>query len=376
MESISPGLNFLTSLFTGNAQSDRGFEVSLRVLSRAGRPFLLLPREPREAVATLALYAPQTTRAQVARAVLRWPIRFSSPWPGQTINFELLLDSPFVQFLSSLPGVAASEPPRFGILAGNPASPGQRFLLICFNAEHQPVAVVKVALTQRGHELIQHEQSLLSAVASRFKGVPAIIATFDSGEIHAFAIPFFSGNSPRKSDPEQWASLLDSWVDTQHTVALSQLPNWRRLQQACATHPVFQALDRRIEKQQVHPCLEHGDFTPWNIKISAEGVCTVLDWERGELNGIPGWDWFHYAIQTAILVRRQPTLALANQAEALLAADSFKTYATRCGFAAFPRELLLSYLLHVVEIIKPSEGGIETGELLTELARRWQIGSA
>ncbi len=103
-------LNFLTSLFSGNAQSARGFEVSLRLLRRAGRPFLLLPSEPREAITTLALYAPQTTRAQVARAVLRWPIRFSSPWPGQTINFELLLDSPFVRFLSSLPGVAASMP--------------------------------------------------------------------------------------------------------------------------------------------------------------------------------------------------------------------------------------------------------------------------
>src|SRR6266702_3090598 len=108
-------LNFLTRLFRGNAQSDRGFGVTFRLLRRAGQPFLLLPREPREAVATLALYAPQTARAQAARAVLRWPIRFSSPWPGQTINFELLLDSPFVQFLSSLPGVAASEPPRFGI---------------------------------------------------------------------------------------------------------------------------------------------------------------------------------------------------------------------------------------------------------------------
>ena len=108
-------LNFLTSLFSDNAQSGRGFEVSLRLLRRAGRPFLLLPREPREAVATLALYAPQTTRAQVARAVLRWPIRLSSPWPGETIRFEILSEAPFVRFLYSLPGVGSSEPPRFGI---------------------------------------------------------------------------------------------------------------------------------------------------------------------------------------------------------------------------------------------------------------------
>src|SRR6266853_4311686 len=87
-------LNFLTSLFSDNAQSGRGFEVSLRLLRRAGRPFLLLPREPREAIAMLALYAPQTARAQVARAALRWPIRFSSPWPGETICFQMSREAP------------------------------------------------------------------------------------------------------------------------------------------------------------------------------------------------------------------------------------------------------------------------------------------
>src|SRR6266568_3605407 len=106
-------LNFLTRLFRGNAQSDRGFGVTFRLLRRAGRPFLLLPREPREAVATLALYAPQSARAQVARAALRWPIRLSSPWPGETICFELLLEAPFVRFLSSLAGGTDTEPPRF-----------------------------------------------------------------------------------------------------------------------------------------------------------------------------------------------------------------------------------------------------------------------
>src|SRR5260221_4340930 len=82
-------LNFLTSLFSNNARSGRGFEVTLRLLRRAGRPFLLLPRESREAVSALALYAPQTARAQLARAVLRWLIRFSSPWPGETICFQI-----------------------------------------------------------------------------------------------------------------------------------------------------------------------------------------------------------------------------------------------------------------------------------------------
>src|SRR6266851_3330702 len=113
---MDPELKFLTRLFRGNAPSGRGLGVTLRLLRRAGRPFLLLPCEPRAAVGTLALYAPQTARAQAARTMLRWAIGLRLPWLGETICFEMLPEAPFVRFLSSLHG-AATEPPRFGILA-------------------------------------------------------------------------------------------------------------------------------------------------------------------------------------------------------------------------------------------------------------------
>src|SRR6516164_7380777 len=126
---MDPALNFLERLFGGNAPPDSaGIEVPLRVIKRAGRPFLLLPFHPREAVATLGLYAPQTPRARVARALLRSCLKLGTPWPGQRIRLNIQPNSPFQKFLSSLPGAAPS--PRFGILAGNPASPGQRFLLL------------------------------------------------------------------------------------------------------------------------------------------------------------------------------------------------------------------------------------------------------
>ena len=33
-----------------------------------------------------------------------------------------------------------------------------------------------------------------------------------------------------------------------------------------------------------------------------DGSWVVLDWERGEPEGLPGWDWFHYVVQTGVLV--------------------------------------------------------------------------
>jgi len=123
----------------------------------------------------------------------------------------------------------------------------------------------------------------------------------------------------------------------------------------------------------MHPCVQHGDFVPWNIKVSSEGGWTVLDWERGELTGIPGWDWFHYVLQTGLLVKRMTTQTLVERAEALLASDNFRGYASRAGISGVERELLLSYLFHLVEVIQPSEGRVQSRNLLTALAERWRL---
>lgn len=50
----------------------------------------------------------------------------------------------------------------------------------------------------------------------------------------------------------------------------------------------------------------------------------VLDWERGELAGIPAWDWFHFVLQPAILVAREDTAALVRRLEGLLASADFQ----------------------------------------------------
>ncbi len=98
----------------------------------------------------------------------------------------------------------------------------------------------------------------------------------------------------------------------------------------------------------------------------------MLDWERAELAGLPGWDWFHYVIQCAILVERLSTPALAQRVERLMASAPFQRYAEQGGIRGCERELLLAYLLHVVHVIKPSEGLAQTQGLFDALAPRWK----
>src|SRR5256885_1368682 len=106
----------------------------------------------------------------------------------------------------------------------------------------------------------------------------------------------------------------------------------------------------------VRPCIQHGDFARWNIKVHPSGSWTVLDWERGQLEGIPAWDWFHYYLQSAILVEKLSGDALIERAEAILQTNDFENYAEQSRIKAIARPLMIAYLLHLVHVIQPSEG--------------------
>jgi aminoglycoside phosphotransferase (APT) family kinase protein len=107
---------------------------------------------------------------------------------------------------------------------------------------------------------------------------------------------------------------------------------------------------------KVHSALWHGDFAPWNIRISGDGRWRVIDWERGELNGPPAWDWFHYIIQRAVLVHRESGPQLAATADALLASSEFKSYAEGAGITVTARALITAYLMHCLHIVRQVDG--------------------
>jgi hypothetical protein len=70
-------------------------------------------------------------------------------------------------------------------------------------------------------------------------------------------------------------------------------------------HLLEQALARCVERLVDVPIsfgFKHGDFTPWNI-LDESGKLFILDWEYAEESALPGWDLFHFIVQTSVLVR-------------------------------------------------------------------------
>ena len=322
----------------------------------------------------MGLYPAQTGRARAARGLLRCLLRGSLPFGGKNLALAIQPNDEFVRFLAGLAGSPADGVPSFGVLAGNPASEGQRFLVLVFDAEQRPVAVVKAGLSPQAKELIEKERRFLEQAPAHTAGLPKLRGQLDCARLRAFALGFFDGDSPRPAQGSGFEALLSSWVDTKFKMPLSDAPTWRMLERNSPAHELFGFLARRLRQHPVQVAIHHGDFAPWNIKVSRRGDWTVLDWERGEMIGIPGWDWFHYVLQPAILVERQSTVRLVQRVETLLESASFKSYAHKAGLAGAERELVLAYLSHAAEVIRPSEGLAQTRKLLEALWGQWKRG--
>jgi len=336
------------------------------VLRKHGHAFLFLPSDRRFACQALMLYPAQTPFARAARALLRQVVRLHLPMPTiERASWIASAENEFVKFMAELVGLAPSALPTPAVLAGNPAGPGPRYMLLLSDSDGLPKIVVKAGISPAAKELIRAESNILSRLPAGLAGTPRILANFKSAQVEAFALQYFAGDSPRTNDPHILGALLERWINTNQTVRIADVPAWQRLARACAEHDIFKWLAGVLADRVVHPVVWHGDFVPWNIKVNPkDGRWTVLDWERAEQVGMPTWDWFHYVIQTEILVNKRSGIDLFRAVESLLGTEPFRAYAARARITGLERSLLLAYLLYNNQIIHPAEGLDHAIELL------------
>ncbi|MGD1018006.1 MAG: hypothetical protein ABSA12_01680 [Verrucomicrobiia bacterium] len=328
--------------------------VTVRILRKHGEPFLFLPPESRLAVQALALYPAQTSRARWARSLLRAALHAPVRLPLEQARYDVSLADPFVQFICRSAGARTGEYPPVAILAGNAAPAGRRFMLLAFSPDGEPVTVIKAGVNPAAQHLVEQEEAFLNSVPEKCRGwVPIPRATFRSESVRAIALEFFPGNSPRGEVREQLAGILGSWLGVTGAVTLGEIPAWQRLRGCRVSYPFVEDLSPHT----VVPAMTHGDFAPWNIKVSPrDGRWTVLDWERADRIGVPGWDWFHYEIQSAILVDKCSTSTVQRRIDQLLSSASFRSYATQARIQEVCCPLVAAYLLYSVEIARPTEG--------------------
>lgn len=346
--------------------------VEMRELRKQGRPLLLLPKKTAAAVVTLELYPAQTSRARAGKSLFRLLLKFGLPFGAESISVAISREDKFLKFLASAANSSVSVP-QFGVLAGNPANDTQRFIILLFDINQRPVAVVKAGSSPAARNLLEKERKFLSSVPAGIPGIPSLRSSFENTQVKAFTLDYFAGVSPPYNDEARLHGLLSSWLFPNTEISIYETAAWQQLESSSSISQ--QSIFRPVRDRKVRATIQHGDFAPWNIKASPDGRWTALDWERGDLKGVPGWDWFHYVIQTAILVGRRTGEQITEHIEKFLRSDAFKTYSNKAGIVGIERELVIAYLAHLIEVIQPAEGLDPNRELLASLRERWFQGA-
>jgi len=361
--------NILTDLFAPGAAPGSPVSLTWFLLKRHGRPLLLLPRSRREARQGMELYAAQRPLAKLVRRLL--PIALQPPLNYCFPSIRTQTDSSceLIKFLAAEADVPPEQLPTPAILLGNQPADQQRFVILVLNARAQPVAVVKCGLTPSARRVVEQEATVLAALPTGLPGGLKLGRQMVTPTLSAFSVPYCPGQHPHSADC--LGETLTGWLRPGPLVPLHSLPVWHLLGASCGTEKLFHALHQAIGHHDIRPAIHHGDFTPWNIRVNTAGRWTVVDWERGDLHGMPGWDWFHYMIQTAVLVDRISGAALVARIEAALQEADFQDYAKAANISTICRPLLLAYLLHQNQIIKPGEGRAVSLAALEQLATQW-----
>lgn len=290
-------------------------------------------------------------------------------------RFDLQVDgaSPIIRFLCEQSGVPANLLPTPAIKFGGRASRASRLVLLVCDLTERPVKVVKLGLDSEGRASTDREADLLEKLPAKMIGCTRLTGRLTTPEVSAFATDFFAGESPENDLGME--ILFQAWINPGPPVPLASLSTWAELAGPAATAAPaeWRMLHPALADHNVRTTLHHGDFAPWNIRAVNSTHLEAFDWERGCLAGIPGWDWFHFVVQTSILAHRHSAERVAAEIEELLDSPRFRKYAETTGIRPVARPLVLAYLFYQRWVIKPRDGRPCLDELFSLLAVRWRF---
>jgi hypothetical protein len=319
----------------------------------------------------LGLYSAQRPVAKVARSVLKMSLGTPLCAALPKISVKVDAASDLMRFIREQCDIPVSQLNSLAVLFSCRAVERQRLILLVCDEDMAPGQVIKAGLHPVAGALIDREADVMSQLPLNIIGASRLISRLTTATLSAFSMPYYSGETP--TTDTGIPGILTSWLHYGSLEAIENLNPWQELMQTCGDSKDFKILHDLVAAQPIRAAIQHGDFTPWNIRVDSRGEWKVFDWERGTLKGIPGWDWFHFIIQKEILVRRCSPDDAADRMEILLESERFNDYAERAGISHLSRPLLLGYLLRQQWVIKPEDGAATTIALYEALAKRWRL---
>jgi hypothetical protein len=207
-----------------------------------------------------------------------------------------------------------------------PARANRKPVLQLLNPTGHTVGFAKIGINDLTRELVRKERSSLHLLAGARLHEVTAPRVLHAGEWRGLeilvqeALPVWRRRGP--ATPERLVRAMSEVASIRGLtrVRLTSSPYWARLRAKTArvhgreAEGLLFAL-QRIEATDAEPVsfgAWHGDWSAWNMAVLPH-TTLVWDWERFAL-GVPlGFDALHYALQDAIVRRRVPPPAAAEE---------------------------------------------------------------
>jgi Phosphotransferase enzyme family len=267
----------------------------------------LLPADGKALEGVLASWTPYRRSSRMAWAVVRAASRMGgvAELPGaEVVEVERTQGIDWQSL-----GWRWNGEPIPVIYIGTPGPKRKAVVHLVERATARCRAVVKVPLTLQAEAALRHEAAVLAALQKR--GCEAAPRLLRVDPFRGAVTQKFVEGRPgsRKLDAEHWKLLRSLMLPGETTSLEKQAKRWE-LQVAGLRLPerVRVAFDELADDEPVPACWQHGDFTPWNIRRTADGRLALLDWEEAERGCLPLFDAFHFLHMQDFLFGKRPEL--------------------------------------------------------------------
>ena len=302
--------------------SDAG---TVRIVNIGNRTVIGLPQDTEAALKALAMYQPQKPLAKIATMALRFMIK------SHLIKF-------FGGKLDVQGGEKANwlaEPSTLGFLLGNPNHKVSRAILSYRGADGWEVA--KLVVGEKNEHILMAEANVLDGVRSRGVRVPEHkgLDRVSGASVLRMGYVEASGNQLTQTDVVDYLTSMLS-IDK---FVISEWEGWEKVTHLLIDTPTYHTLSQLV----VTSAIKHGDFAPWNIRKSDQGLVGI-DWEYGDMNAPSGIDLVHYLSQEYELVYNSSSSECVSKVYENLILEPASEYLKQAGWSGHELCLMaLSY---------------------------------
>jgi thymidylate kinase len=290
----------------------------------SGAQYVIPTNDRKVAAASLELYRPRKLLARAGKRLLSTALRFGMAQPllrhygnahGITKGHRKWWEDAALQ--EQLERIFGVNKVSVSFLVGCPND--QKLVAQVMDQEANILGYLKIGCSPEAIEAIHHEESVLRHLQTHFFStttIPKVIYAghWDNRYLLIQRPPSVrSDASPGRITYQHIAFLSELYgVVPQTQLAgnefLSRIrqrvEKLEKLGYGSSVLPVLNVLEEfnsRVDETDIICGFMHGDFAPWNM-LREQNRLFVFDWERAHTTSTPGWDLFHFIVQTGSLV--------------------------------------------------------------------------